>query len=76
MNKLKLLSITTLMCVLFSMVGCSSNTTCKQDQQMLQRKYSTVYQINSLQYICIDTVGIYDVSVNMEGKIVSIVKIK
>lgn len=50
-------------------------TTVSQDIQMLQTKYPTVYSLNSIDYICIDSIGTYHIRV-VDGQIYSKVKIE
>jgi len=69
----KLLSVLALGILLTS---CNVNTI-SQDTQMLQTKYPTVYSVNSIDYICIDSIGTtYHICVVEDGQITSKVKVK
>lgn len=61
--------------VLLSLSSCGI-TSIKSDMEMLQKKYPTVYRIDQLEYICIDSTNVYHVSVNLKGSITSTIKIK
>jgi len=68
----KLLSVLALGILLTS---CNWTST-SQNTQMLQTKYPTVYSVNSIEYICIDSIGTYHISVTIDGQIHSKVKVK
>jgi hypothetical protein len=44
--------------------------------QMLQSKYPFVYRLHGYRYITADSAHMYDVTIEKDGKISSIVKIK
>lgn len=54
----------------------SCGTTPSQDIQMLQSKYSTVYPLNTRDYITMDSIHTYHLKISSTGNILSIVKIK
>jgi len=57
--------------------GCyNTKTTTGQDMQMLQSKYPFVYRLHDYRYITADSAHMYDVTIEKDGKISSIVKIK
>ena len=69
----KLLSLLALGILLTS---CNT-TSLTQDMQFLQTKYPTVYSVNSIDYICIDSIGTtYHICVVEDGQITSKVKVK
>ena len=69
----KLLSVLALGILLTS---CNWTST-SQNTQMLQTKYPTVYSVNSIEYICIDSIGTtYHICVVEDGQITSKVKVK
>ena len=68
----KLLSVLALGILLTS---CNWTST-SQNTQMLQTKYPTVYSVNSIEYICIDSIGTYHILVTMDGQIDSKIKIE
>lgn len=62
--------------VLIGLVSCNT-TSSNEDMQMLQSKYTTVYKINTWEYVCIDSTGrTYHVRVTSDGQIHSTIKIK
>lgn len=68
----KLLSVLALGILLTSCNWTSS----VQDMQFLQTKYPTVYRVNVTDYVCIDSIGTYHISVTMDGQIHSKIKIE
>jgi hypothetical protein len=65
--------------VLFSALVALSScnyTSAKQDTQMLQSKYETVYQINQFNYITCDSIHTYHITVSGDGQIETTIKIK
>ena len=60
---------------LVALVSCNT-TTSKQDTQMLQSKYQTVYKVNEWNYVTFDSAHVYHITVTSDGKIESTVKIK
>lgn len=73
--KIKTLSVLTLLLLTLLSTGCTTTTT-TQDTEMLQKAYSTVYRINPQNYIVADSVHVYHVTVTLDGKVSSKVKIK
>jgi hypothetical protein len=61
--------------VLIALSSCNY-TTSREDTQMLQSKYQTVYQLNLFNYITIDSIGVYHITVTKDGKIGTKIKIK
>ena len=65
--------------VLFSALVTLSScnfTTSKQDTQMLQSKYETVYKINEFNYVVCDSTHTYHITVSGNGEIFATIKIK
>lgn len=63
-----------LMVSLLLLMSCG--TTTSEDIQMLQTKYSTVYNMYDGNFIVMDSIHTYHVKVTGDGNIRSIVKIK
>ena len=62
---------------LIALSSCGSPlTTVQEDIQMLQSKYQTVYQVNFVNFVTIDSTGVYHVVVTSDGQIKATVKIK
>jgi hypothetical protein len=61
--------------ILFLIVLSSCGTMPSVDMENLQKQYKNVYRINNSQYICIDSIGVYDVRVESDGTFYSKVKI-
>jgi len=64
-----------LLSVLTALASCNT-TTSLEDTQMLQSKYQIVYQVNTGNYITLDSAHVYHVNVTHDGKIRSTIKIK
>ncbi len=64
-----------LVAVLAALSSCNTTTT-KQDTEMLQSRYETVYRINDWNYITLDAVHVYHISVTRSGRIDTKIKIK
>jgi hypothetical protein len=65
--------------ILFSALVALSScniTSSKQDTQMLQSKYETVYKINELNYIVCDSAHTYHITITGDGQIFATIKIK
>ena len=60
---------------LFALSSCDT-TTSKQDTQMLQSRYETVYRVNDWNYITFDSVHAYHITVTRNGQIGTKIKIK
>jgi tRNA/tmRNA/rRNA uracil-C5-methylase (TrmA/RlmC/RlmD family) len=67
--------LTILFSALIVLVSCNT-TSSKQDTQMLQSKYETVYKINELNYVVCDSVHTYHITVTGDGQIFATIKIK
>jgi hypothetical protein len=61
--------------VLITLSSCNV-TTGREDTQMLQSKYQTVYQVDLFNYVTIDSIGIYHITVTRDGQIRTKIKIK
>jgi hypothetical protein len=72
----KLLFIPLLITILSGCYNTTTTTTTGQDMQMLQSKYPFVYRLHGYRYITADSAHMYDVTIEKDGKISSIVKIK
>lgn len=73
--KFKMKKIIILLIAIIAFTGCNF-TTSSQDIQMLQKYYSNVYRLNSLRYICVDSIHTYDIRITNKGEIYSTIIIK
>lgn len=68
--------LSVLLAAIVALTSCNNTTTKSQDMQMLQSKYSVVYNLNMNRFITCDSAHVYDVWLYNGGTIKSIVKIK